>query len=303
MSNESPNSLYKYVSFEGLKWILDGSIRFTQPSAFNDPFEFLPEIISPPNIEEKRIGIGFDISSPRQRFYSGSTQTIPKDYIRNDIISRDIVWELNKKIGVLCLSKKRDSLLMWSHYANQYAGAIVEFDGHHPFLKGQVEVEYLTERPRKLLSEYMDTAPIRVADLCAKSQQWEYEEEVRIIRSLDDCRELGKDQRDFPVFVKTVPTEAIKSIILGERMPTSEKKEVFLKIMDTNISLFLAAIGHSDFKFREERIKCNVPFKDSCPVITPKTAHIFVDFPDQLGALAKVMIEKHPLSKVVNRPI
>lgn len=41
------SALYKYVGIDGLRRILDGSIRFTQPSAFNDPFELLPEIIVP----------------------------------------------------------------------------------------------------------------------------------------------------------------------------------------------------------------------------------------------------------------
>ena len=35
-------SLYKYVKFNDLKRILEGTIRFTQPGAFNDPFEMVP---------------------------------------------------------------------------------------------------------------------------------------------------------------------------------------------------------------------------------------------------------------------
>jgi hypothetical protein len=33
-------SLYKYVSAGVLSHLLDGKIRFTQPSAFNDPFQY-----------------------------------------------------------------------------------------------------------------------------------------------------------------------------------------------------------------------------------------------------------------------
>jgi len=32
-------ALHKYVRMDGLRRILDGSIRFTQPSAFNEGFE------------------------------------------------------------------------------------------------------------------------------------------------------------------------------------------------------------------------------------------------------------------------
>src|SRR6266702_3676633 len=44
-ASKSASLLYKYVNIEVLRHILDGQIRFTQPSAFNDPFELLPEII------------------------------------------------------------------------------------------------------------------------------------------------------------------------------------------------------------------------------------------------------------------
>src|ERR1700726_2197468 len=45
--------LYKYVNIEVLKRILNGSIRFTQPSAFNDPFELLPAVVVPNDAVER----------------------------------------------------------------------------------------------------------------------------------------------------------------------------------------------------------------------------------------------------------
>jgi hypothetical protein len=47
---------HKYVDIAGLKRILQGSIRFTQPSAFNDPFELLPEVVVPKPAEPEPIG-------------------------------------------------------------------------------------------------------------------------------------------------------------------------------------------------------------------------------------------------------
>jgi hypothetical protein len=43
-----------------------GSVRFTQPSAFNDPFELLPEIIVPADAQERSIGVSFDILADRR---------------------------------------------------------------------------------------------------------------------------------------------------------------------------------------------------------------------------------------------
>ena len=39
--------LFKYVKFQDLMRILDGTIRLTQPGAFNDPFELVPELYVP----------------------------------------------------------------------------------------------------------------------------------------------------------------------------------------------------------------------------------------------------------------
>ena len=99
-------------------------------------------------------------------------------------MSRDIVQQLNQLIGILSLSRTRNSLLMWSHYADQYAGAVVAFDGSHDFFSGQIDIEYRPTRPRRHVQSYLAGTPIPVAELCAKSDQWAYEREVRVIRSL-----------------------------------------------------------------------------------------------------------------------
>lgn len=47
----SLSTLHNYVTYEMLCHVVDGTIRFTQPSAFNDPFELLPAIAVPKNIK------------------------------------------------------------------------------------------------------------------------------------------------------------------------------------------------------------------------------------------------------------
>ena len=269
--------LYKYVNIDGLRRILEGSIRFTQPSAFNDPFELLPEIIMPANEQARQINVSFDILADRRVLSDGKVETIPDGCGSSDAMSRDIVQQLNQLIGILSLSRVRDSLLMWSHYADQYAGAVVEFDGSHEFFSGQIDIEYIPMRPRRHLNSYLAGAPIPVAELCTKSDQWYYEREVRVIRRLSECRESARDPRGFLVFVRPIPVEAIKSVILGERTTVSEQREIFGRVMDTNISLSLAAVDHSGFAFREERIKFGVPISQMRPMMSPRTAHIFSD--------------------------
>jgi hypothetical protein len=298
------SSLYKYVTIDALRAILEGSIRFTQPSAFNDPFELLPEVVIPIDEPERPLNISFDTMAQRREPPVGEVENVSDQCRSSDATSRDIVKQLSSLIGMLCLSRVNNSLLMWSHYADQYAGAVVEFDGSHAFFAGQADVEYRSRRPKKHISAYSQPhEPIPVAELCVKSEQWKYEHEVRVIRCLSDCEKAGEDRKGFPIYVQRIPIECITSITLGERTKVSEQREIYQRIKDTRASLLLAAIDHCGYAFREERIKFNVPVSETGPTMSPRTAHIFTELQSPLGELARWMVEKHPMSKVVNKPV
>lgn len=296
--------LYKYVDIAGLKRILQGSIRFTQPSAFNDPFELLPEVVVPNIAVESQLSILFDVRAQRRQQQPGALNEVPDGCHASDAMSRDIVHQLNSQIGILCLSRVNDSLLMWSHYADQYAGAVVEFDGSHEFFVGQVDVEYRPVRPMRDVGAYVSPPePIPVAELCAKSEQWRYEQEVRIIRSLADCEKRGNGPRGFPVYTQHLPPECIKSVTLGERTPVAKQRAIYDAVRDTRVTLSLAAVAHRGYGFRRELIKMAVPVSEMNPWITPRTAHIFSHLKTPFGEIARHLIANHPMSKTVNEPV
>ncbi len=296
--------LFKYVDIAGLKRILEGSIRFTQPSAFNDPFELLPEVVVPNDTGEKQLSFSFDVRAQRRQPPPGALNEVPDRCQASDSMSRDIVQQFNTLIGILCLSRVSDSLLMWSHYANQYAGAVVEFDGSHEFFDGQIDVEYRPRRPMRDVGAYVSPPePIPVAELCAKSEEWKYEQEVRVIRSLADCEEKGIGPRGFPVYTQHLPPECIKSVTLGERTPITEQRAIYDAVKDTRIILTLAAIDHRGYAFRRELIKMAVPASEMNPWITPRTAHIFSHLTTPFGEIARHLIANHPMSKTVNKPV
>jgi hypothetical protein len=105
------------------------------------------------------------------------------------------------------------------------------------------------------------------------------------------------------VFVRAVPAAAIKSVTLGERTDVKVQREMFSRVMDTNIVLALAAIADTGFGFRREIVKYGVPLSQMGPMISPRTAHIFAELPSQLGELSRWAIEHHPHSKIVNLPV
>jgi hypothetical protein len=298
-----PPLLYKYVTLEGLGRILrDSTIRFTQPSAFNDPFELLPEIVVPTGADEMKFELKFDLSTTRTVPPSEEILEIPEGCGCSDAMSREIVQLLNKEVGILSLSRVPNSLLMWSHYADQYAGAVVGLDSTHEFLANQTPVEYRTTRPRRHVNTYLAGNPVSLAELCAKSIDWKYEEEVRVARKLVDCKESGIDARGYPIYVQQIPREAIRIVIMGERTPLEAQRAIYAGIMETPIALSLLAVDHQGFAFREERIKFNVPRSQMMPIISPRTAHIFADMKGTFGELARELIKQHPMSRIVNLP-
>jgi hypothetical protein len=149
---------------------------------------------------------------------------------------------------------------------------------------------------------YLAGTPVSLAELCAKSSEWEYEQEVRVVRRLVDCKQSGTDARGFPIFVQDIPLEAIKVVIMGERTSLQNQRAIYAGIRETPIALSLLAVDHQGFTFREERIKFNVPFSKMMPMISPRTAHIFADMPGTFGEFARQLIAQHPLSKIVNLP-
>jgi hypothetical protein len=295
-----PTRLFKYVTIDTLMRILSGGLRFTQPGAFNDPFELLPEICVPlAQDKERQITISFDITAKRRTPPVGEVGESSEGYNCCDITSRHILQELNRSIGILCLSRVSDSLVMWSHYAGQYAGAVIEFDADNGFFDGQIDVDYRPHRPKKDISSYLsEGAPIPLAELCVKSDQWRYEQEVRIVRNLADCEESSNLFGGFPVYVQKVPHDCIRQIILGERTTIENQRKVYEALRNSNISLSLAAIANWGYEFRRENAKLG-----AYPTVTPRTAHIFSHLPGALGDVARLQLATHPLTKFVNTTV
>ena len=72
-----------------------------------------------------------------------------------------------------------------------------------------------------------------------------------------------------------VPSDCIESVILGERMPVHQQREVWDSVKDMqDVSLYLDAVSNWGYQFRREPIK--LPGIKN-PITSPRTAHIFVD--------------------------
>lgn len=287
------------MSFSNLKHLLGGTIRFTQPKAFNDPFELIPEVYL--NYEVN--GFLLDVSSPKREAEPARLSDDFKSENCNDIVAREVLSKLNEMIGILCLSRNPNSLLMWSHYADEYKGVVVEFDETHEFFTGLFPVSYENNRPKIDFHLLQDSAGhIRLSELCYKPEEWEYENEVRVACNLDSCKPSGCFN-GFDVYVMDIPLECIKKITMGERMPIEHQKYILDKINNTNIELWLAAISNWGYNFRFEQVKCGCPLSEMPPIISPRTAHIFKDLKGNFGDIARWMVDKHPMASMLNKTL
>ena len=193
--------LYKYMSFARKDFWNNYQLRFTQPSAFNDPFDsftsysFLPNYLMPENA-----GFG-DMAA---LFYG----------IENDMNKS------NDDFAVFCMSDVWNSILMWAHYADNHKGFVVGFDVTHPFFEfekafGTRKVTYCKNRPRFSAADILN-------GMYYKADVWSYEHEWRL------CKDAYKAdviiEGDENIYLFRLPKESIKSVFFGVFMPDSQKE-------------------------------------------------------------------------------
>ena len=241
------SSLYKYVCIERLQGILNyKKVRFTQPGAFNDPFELIPLLLVPQDVVPQGYrSYNFDLRTPR-RSDAVVYARIDEDRC-SDHHSRELRKALDREIGFLCLSRTWKSLPMWAHYADEYAGAVIEFDGDHEFFAWAFDVHYSSHRPVRDYKLYLN-APIPIAEMCEKSTDWAFEEEVRVPRALSDCQ-CGPNPRDpdYPVCVTKIPPECIKRVILGERFDEDEAFKISRLAESADVMVARSYVNHWDY--------------------------------------------------------
>lgn len=221
---------YKYLPFnEGsLDVLLSGTIKYSCPLNFNDPFDCMPyyneEAIN--NIAKTRPDLirlaanqkgmspgerlankGKLVANMRKRFKDGS---FSKAYLSG--------------IGVVSLSSDPLNILMWSHYADYHKGFIVEF--RIPVKGYQNDMELATNRLLPFPVIYSEHRPqlnigteedreIINKSVLTKSVIWRYESEERVI---DHDRGPGIHHYN--------RNEIVTSVIAGMKMEKSQYNQL-----------------------------------------------------------------------------
>jgi len=184
--------LYKYREFGEFtdKIIQNSSLYFSSPESFNDPFDCNLQFKNPitkEQIAETIINI-HNVSHSKNDNIDRIVATYmdkPEEFA--NLMQKQLANRIVSDIGVLSLSADPKNILMWSHYASNHEGLVLEFNISQnspcfinvpdtpPILA--LPVEYKT---RYQLLNYGNAEDIERL-LLTKYIDWKYEQEYRVI--------------------------------------------------------------------------------------------------------------------------
>ena len=245
--------LYKYASGEsGIKVLQDLRLKITPPNEFNDPFELTPRskftitlndmLNRVRNCPEYYRGVFEDMKKDgHSQTFEQFIETLPKvlpikfkefrNLMRKKLVERDmqVINEASRTNGILCVSKKPNSIQMWSHYANHHKGIAIGLDLSKAggALKGLFgEVKY--RKPRRgvdpwLLPPNPEWFKQMKETIFTKGQEWIHESEYRRVFRLADLTHAMPDEKGNRHYLLDIGGDAIREIILGCRMEKPEE--------------------------------------------------------------------------------
>lgn len=197
---------YKFKPFNEflVEELCRGDIYYSPPESFNDPMDCSPLIepdVHGDNLKElyhKIVSYQFGEEAVAQMLHAIDCQigeyekpypykSLLEDYMYDDVLKS--LKNIFCNYGVLSMTKRNNSPLMWSHYADQHRGVCIEYK-----LVSYVEikprrVEYT--RPRAIsakdILEWVRFDPEMMIDkikeiyFFSKAKEWEYEDEWRCL--------------------------------------------------------------------------------------------------------------------------
>lgn len=121
---------------------------------------------------------------------------------------------------ICSLSNNNNSILMWSHYAQDHQGIMVEywFGGEFPSGVGIEKVSYSDESKRNLEKDLY----VFNQYLLTKNNDWSYEDEVRIFTNVKE--KINFESFEYPNTDRTKINARICSITLGYDFPNDKRK-------------------------------------------------------------------------------
>lgn len=264
--------LYKYLDAKGGHMMLYYSnLMFTNATCLNDPFDCHPALIDFSDVPAEKCKVW------------------PADVV--SLIESDPFRRYREKAYICSLSKKYDSLLMWSYY-NQHKGVCIGLDMEktRKYLSRMMgliigcqewDVQYkeVVEKP----DYFRDIQDFFQYQMTTKAKAWEHEHEVRLFaydplptymrllpgQYVENKSICEKIQRFFKKQTETtldwnevhavldIGSECFESVYLGERIKDKDKNKIIeaARKLNPEIRIYQMTIDPEAFRLKEEIIE------------------------------------------------
>lgn len=262
-----PEKVYKYRSWQnGLhkNILLYNELYLASPKDFNDPFDCR----IPPNFtcltdKEKEKYFNDLVNSKINEIEEDKREMVIKNLKRrleNPKGFQKDIEELtyssqNKYYGILSLSRRWNSILMWSLYSECHKGFCVGFWEkklrYHGDLGRIKQVDYNEIFPElkpiiaKTKEDMIESIFIQVF---TKSSEWNFEQEYRMYRNYFDKEPLTFERLIY------IPNDVFAEVVLGINISISDRNEIVRLCKFKNIPVYQAYKEPFKFEIKREII-------------------------------------------------
>lgn len=236
--------LYHYQAYNAdylREVIVNGTLHFSRPSDFNDPWDCKPwydaDSIADPDVFERHVqwyigvtrkhrpDIPIDQVNERARFFRRDPSALAAKIQEFSLAMGEAI---NAQYRVYCLSTQSNCELMWAHYTQKHRGVCLEFSVANELFCTAFPVHYALAYPRFLMTNHSGSDQ-HIAPLLSKSSAWSYENEFRLI---SDERGDPKDTIVTRAGKRDMPLKSLTAVILGCLAPESTKQSIIQMIAE-----------------------------------------------------------------------
>lgn len=199
------------------------NIWLSSPSHLNDPFEFRPKLDFTAT-RDQLIEAAAQMLKRRNPEWTSHTATAEavalylqgrhRDEANLREIQKFAIETCHKEIGLCCLSEVNNSILMWTHYANNHRGYCLQYEAtDRTYLFGEAQkVSYSQNYP---VVNIFNTTLEEQTELIffTKFEGWAYEKEWRVAKTTGTG-------------LCSYPADLLKGVIFGLRTNDKDKNEI-----------------------------------------------------------------------------
>jgi hypothetical protein len=270
--------VYKFMPSERLTYMENELLRITQPADLNDPFEFLPAVPSVEDfvhvfdrvykeridqIDKRKVDKKqkSELKNQQLREYKTQVRKLKNNEegnVKAFFVER-AANNLNTHLGILSLTRRWDSTLMWAHYTNSHKGLCIGFDSKNPFFSDYRQIADkekifmpVTYREERIQVPIEKGVTIDFQVVLSKSKDWEYEEEERLLVMLRQANKVIP-AKPFDICLYRIPHNLVKEIIVGVNFPNDKFEMVKEFCTERKIDLFKCKISETKYDMEREK--------------------------------------------------